>query len=90
MARDHENPFMDDDGDLRQGVVEYAVQIAKTPSGRMVARVVKRTRTYTTVVDVRSPEGRCLSLTDLAGLDSTLFDGLCREATILGGIQLSL
>lgn len=71
-------------------VREFAFQLAKLASGRVVARVIVRTPSGAAVIDARTHSNRSLSLPDISQLTTSMFDAIVREATILGGVQLSM
>lgn len=72
------------------GVREFAVQIGKGPRGFVLARSISRTPSWTCELERKGGAGWLLSVHDLTSLTTTIFDALCREATILGGVQLTL
>lgn len=72
------------------GVREFAVQIGKSPRGFVLARSISRTPSWTCELERKGGAGWPLSVHDLTSLTTTVFDALCREATILGGVQLTL
>lgn len=75
---------------LEKGVREFAVQLGKTPRGFLLARTIVRTPSWMAEIDRKGGAGWILTVHDLTSLTTSLFDALCREATILGGVQLTL
>lgn len=84
------HPWNDPHEAVQAGAREFAVQLGRMPSGFLLARCVVRTPTWTTEMERRGGAGWVMTIHDLTSLVTTGFDALCREATILGGVQLTL
>lgn len=80
----------DDEGALLGGATEFVIQVGKGPHGRVVARVIKRSRTWTVELDYRSHPNSHVSVADLFELDSTLFNHLTNHVIQDLRVQLSL
>lgn len=71
-------------------VGEFAVQLTRSSSGLMGCRLLSRMTGGVACIDSRHRPAGAMTVHDLTAITSSLFDALCREATILGGVQLTL
>lgn len=80
----------DDEGALLGGATEFVIQVGTGPHGRLVARCLKRTRTWTVELDSRSHADHNVAVADLSELYVTLLDHLSNHVITSWGMQLSL
>jgi hypothetical protein len=74
----------------RSTVVEYAMQLARAPSGRLLCQVIRRTSSSATVIYSVTTDRGAWSTSELAD-HFARFEALVNSELILtGGVQLTL
>jgi hypothetical protein len=89
--RGKENPLWDAEFEPQGwGPREFVVQIGKGAGGVMWARLIVRMPAGSSVISLKGTYGEVFSMGEIVDLCSTLQDAVAREATVLGGVQLTL
>jgi hypothetical protein len=69
---------------------EFVIQIGRAAGEGLWARLIVRMPAGSSVISLKGSHGEVLSMGEIVDLCSTLQDAVAREATVLGGVQLTL